>query len=377
MSNLNAIQGRLWSNALCAVPLLKLTPMFLVAVLAGCATKGEHASALDRSSSGGRGYNASAVHAGDSGALTADPSGASPLQGGATGKRKTRRGSAGGAADGTGATAGGPDDTGMAEGDAADDDQDSSLTDDAPGAGKPGGPGSGKRRARGGGHGVAGAGAASSDEADSATDRSAAGAVAGSSGKSKGKRGTTRRRGVGGAPGSNDDSANMDEAGDEDSDTQIAAVDVPGGRVEVNEEYQPLTLGGALPVVLGVNEEGRFDFDQYALRDEVKAILDGLAEILKTAEYDRLEIFGYTDRIGTIDYNQRLSELRAYAVAQYLIHRGVPEHKIRYEGRGDKDPLTEADECRGLAREDLITCLQRDRRVEIEASIHRKHATVQ
>ena len=53
------------------------------------------------------------------------------------------------------------------------------------------------------------------------------------------------------------------------------------------------------------------------------------------------------------------------------------EHKIPYEGRCDKDPLTQADECRGLAREDLITCLQRDRRVEIEASIQRKHAIVQ
>jgi OOP family OmpA-OmpF porin len=162
----------------------------------------------------------------------------------------------------------------------------------------------------------------------------------------------------------------------DDSDTQIAAIEVPNGRAEVNEEYQPLTLGGALPVVLGVNEEGRFDFDQYALRDEVKAILDGLAGTLKTAEYDRLEIFGYADRIGAVDYNRRLSELRAYAVAQYLIHRGVPEYKIRYEGRGDKNPITQADECQGLAREDLITCLQKDRRVEIEASIHRKHATV-
>ena len=386
MLNLNATQERLlrsFESAVVSEALFKLMPILLATMLAGCAARGERASALDHSSSGraadaaGRGYNASAAHAGDSGGLTADPSGASPIQGGATGKRKTRRAGAGGAADGTGATAGGPDDTGMVEGDAVDDDQDSSLTDGAPGAGKPGGPGSGKRRARGAGHAIAGAGAASSDEADSATDRSAAGAVASSPGKSKGARGaTTRRRGGGGAQGSNDESADMGEAGDEGSDTQIAAVEVPSGKVEVNEEYQPLTLGGVLPVVLGVNEEGRFDFDQYALRDEVRAILDALAETLKTAEYDRLDIFGYTDRIGAVDYNQRLSELRAYAVAQYLMHRGVPENKIRYEGRGDKDPLSQADECQGLAREDLITCLQKDRRVEIEASIHRKHATV-
>jgi glycine C-acetyltransferase len=156
----------------------------------------------------------------------------------------------------------------------------------------------------------------------------------------------------------------------------IAAIDVPSGQVKVDEEYRPQTLGGVLPLILGVNEEGRFDFDQYSLRPEVKRILDQLAEQLKMAEYDRLDIVGYTDRIGTNDYNRRLSELRAYAVAPYLMSRGVPENKVRYEGRGDKQPLTASGDCKGLAREELITCLQNDRRVEIEASIHRKHATV-
>jgi OOP family OmpA-OmpF porin len=108
----------------------------------------------------------------------------------------------------------------------------------------------------------------------------------------------------------------------------------------------------------------------------VKGILDDLAAKLKTAEYDRLDIVGYTDRIGTVDYNKRLSELRAYSVAQYLIQQGVPDNKIHYEGRGEKDALTQSGECTGLARAELIACLQKDRRVEIEASIRRKHATV-
>jgi len=167
-----------------------------------------------------------------------------------------------------------------------------------------------------------------------------------------------------------------DAAAGVEGDARIGAIDVPSGNVKVDEEYRPQTLGGVLPLILGVNEEGRFDFDQYSLRPDVKRILDELAEKLKTAEYDRLDIVGYTDRIGSTDYNRRLSELRAYAVAQYLMGRGVPENKIHYEGRGEKHPLTPSGECQGLAREELITCLQKDRRVEIEASIHRKHATV-
>ena len=382
MSKLNAIQERpLWGLRTAACRAALLAPILLVTVLAGCATKGGRASALDHSSSGGRGYNASAAHGPGSSGLTADSVGQSSTQAGANGKRRKLGRGAGGvlggpemnpssSADGTGDA--------LAEGDSADDD--SSLTDGGPGAGRPGGPGARGRSARSGGRAIAGGTGTSSDRAaggDSAIDGTVAGADSHAAGGSKGKRGAgARRRGASGSPGSSDESDAMGAADDEDSDTQIAAIEVPSGKVEVNEEYQPLTLGGALPVVLGVNEEGRFDFDQYALRDEVKAILDGLAEILKTAEYDRLDIFGYTDRIGAGDYNRRLSELRAYAVAQYLMHRGVPENKIRYEGRGDKDPLTQAGECQGLAREDLITCLQKDRRVEIEASIHRKHATV-
>ena len=166
------------------------------------------------------------------------------------------------------------------------------------------------------------------------------------------------------------------EGGVEDEDKRIAAIEVPNSNVKIDEDFKPQTLGGMLPLVLGVNEEGRFDFDQYALRDDVKSILDSLADKLQSAEYDRLDIIGFTDRIGNRDYNQRLSELRAWAVAQYLIHKGIPDNKVYYEGRGHKDPLTQQGECSGLAREELINCLQKDRRVEIEASIRRKHATI-
>lgn len=193
------------------------------------------------------------------------------------------------------------------------------------------------------------------------------GAAAGAAGRNRG--GAAGASAAGGGAGG-------DTAAAIEGDGRIAAIDVPSGKVKVDEEYRPQTLGGALPLILGVNEEGRFDFDQYSLRPEVKHILDDLAAKLKTAEYDRLDIVGYTDRIGTTDYNRRLSELRAYAVAQYLMGKGVPQNKIHYEGRGDKNPLTPSADCQGLAREELITCLQKDRRVEIEASIHRKHATV-
>ena len=63
-------------------------------------------------------------------------------------------------------------------------------------------------------------------------------------------------------------------------------------------------------------------------------------------------------------------------MAQYLIAAGVPDNKIHFQGRGQEHPLTRPGDCNGLARDALIVCLQKDRRVEIEASIHRKHATI-
>jgi outer membrane protein OmpA-like peptidoglycan-associated protein len=300
----------------------------------------------DASNAGGRTRNGGA--GGANGAN--NDGGAGGAAGGAAG-RGARNGGAGGAQSGDGSGADGQSAAGAVGG--------------ARAGGNAAGAGGGSDAALGaGGNNANGANGANGANAANANGANGAGGGAGgaNTGGAEGRDGTGAGVGVG--------------AGEADADNRIAAIEVPNKNVKVDEEFKPQTLGGMLPLVLGVNEEGRFDFDQYALRQEVKGVLDDLADKLKSAEYDRLDIVGYTDRIGTRDYNKRLSELRAWSVAQYLIQKGVPENKVFYEGRGDKDPVTRSDECTGLARSDLITCLQKDRRVEIEASIRRKHATV-
>jgi OOP family OmpA-OmpF porin len=155
-------------------------------------------------------------------------------------------------------------------------------------------------------------------------------------------------------------------------------VEAPGRQATRREEVIPQTLGGLLPLTLGIDGQGEFDFDKAVLRDDVRAQLDVVAERLKSAEYDRLEIVGHTDRIGAEDYNQYLSERRAWAVARYLVEHGVPASKIRVEGRGMHEPMTPADACAdNLGREQLIACLQMDRRVVISASIRKVDVKVQ
>jgi OOP family OmpA-OmpF porin len=157
----------------------------------------------------------------------------------------------------------------------------------------------------------------------------------------------------------------------------VGMVDAPGGSARIDEDVTPQTLGGILPLVVGVDEEGQFDFDKAVLRPDTRSVLDDLATRLQDAEYDRLDIVGYTDRIGTDEYNQQLSERRAWAVARYLMQQGIPLAKIRVEGRGERESLLSMSECADLPRAELIACLQRDRRVQIEASIRKSHVKIE
>jgi OOP family OmpA-OmpF porin len=222
--------------------------------------------------------------------------------------------------------------------------------------------------------GAAGASSAGAGGASTAAESSAGLDRAGSTAA-----GAAGQTGSGASDGGNslsrEGSGQLGQAGKQE-EVVIGLVETPGKKATPTETVIPQTLGGMLPMTLGVEGEGEFDFDKAVLRDQVRIVLDQLAGKLKTAEYDRLEIIGHTDRIGTEVYNQYLSERRAWAVARYLIQQGVPANKVRVEGRGMHEPVTAANACSGLTREATITCLQDDRRVVISASIRRVDVNV-
>ncbi|HDX8378972.1 TPA: porin OmpAI [Aeromonas salmonicida] len=79
-------------------------------------------------------------------------------------------------------------------------------------------------------------------------------------------------------------------------------------------------------------------------------------------------VVGYTDRIGSDAYNQKLSEARARTVANFLVSKGMAASKVAVEGRGEANPVT-GNKCDGVkAKAQLISCLAPDRRVEIRVS---------
>jgi OOP family OmpA-OmpF porin len=110
-----------------------------------------------------------------------------------------------------------------------------------------------------------------------------------------------------------------------------------------------------------------FAFDKAELKPEGKTMLDGLATKLDGATtYEIITVTGHTDRFGSPQYNQKLSERRATAVKDYLVSKNVQASRIGAEGKGELQPVTKADECRGAKSVKVVACLQPDRRVDIE-----------
>ena len=97
-------------------------------------------------------------------------------------------------------------------------------------------------------------------------------------------------------------------------------------------------------------------------------MLDDLARLLQGAKYEVILAIGHADRIGTVQYNQRLSVRRAETVKKYLVGKGIEPNRVYAEGKGKSQPLTKPGECTVKNRKALIACLQPDRRVDVEVT---------
>ncbi|MBK4783398.1 MAG: porin OmpA [Pantoea sp. Pent] len=111
-----------------------------------------------------------------------------------------------------------------------------------------------------------------------------------------------------------------------------------------------------------------FTFNKSTLKPEGQQALDQLYSQLSSMDPKdgSVVVLGFTDRIGSDQYNQKLSEKRAQSVVDYLVSKGIPANKISARGMGESNPVTgnTCDSVKG--RNALIDCLAPDRRVEID-----------
>jgi outer membrane protein OmpA-like peptidoglycan-associated protein len=93
-------------------------------------------------------------------------------------------------------------------------------------------------------------------------------------------------------------------------------------------------------IAAGTLEDAHFDFDKATLKPSTESILKENAKILKDHPNSTVEVSGYSSAMGTVDYNQKLSEQRAKAVSDYFVKEGVDPARITTIGYGETRPRT-------------------------------------
>lgn len=87
----------------------------------------------------------------------------------------------------------------------------------------------------------------------------------------------------------------------------------------------------------------QFAFDKADLLPGYEKELDKLVDLMTDFPFMRVEIEGHTDDQGSDDYNLRLSDERAKAVADYLLKKKVEKERLSWKGYGETKPLAPND----------------------------------
>ena len=82
-----------------------------------------------------------------------------------------------------------------------------------------------------------------------------------------------------------------------------------------------------------------FAFNSAQLTSSSRSVLDQAAAGLKSHPLLKVEIQGYTDSVGTLAYNLKLSQRRAESVRHFLVADGVAPGQLRARGYGPADPI--------------------------------------
>jgi outer membrane protein OmpA-like peptidoglycan-associated protein len=84
-----------------------------------------------------------------------------------------------------------------------------------------------------------------------------------------------------------------------------------------------------------------FDFNKYTLKSDAQVKLAKISGILLTYPNLKMQVEGYTDSVGSDEYNLKLSQERATAVQAFLIEQGVQPGNITSQGYGKADPVAD------------------------------------
>jgi OOP family OmpA-OmpF porin len=120
------------------------------------------------------------------------------------------------------------------------------------------------------------------------------------------------------------------------------------------------------PAVVNLASTELFEFNKAVLTQEARAKLDAevVAKLRELKDIRYIIVNGHADRLGSPQYNQRLSEKRAEAVRAYLVSKGVDAAKVETLGFGKTLPVKACPDQK--ERKATIECLAPNRRVVVE-----------
>jgi len=102
-----------------------------------------------------------------------------------------------------------------------------------------------------------------------------------------------------------------------------------------------------------------FDFGKYTLKPDAQVKLAKVSGILLAHPGLTLQVEGYTDNVGSEQFNQKLSEQRAAAVQDFLVSQGIAPGNVSAKGFGKNNPIASNDTAQGRSQ---------NRRVQIVVS---------
>jgi len=129
---------------------------------------------------------------------------------------------------------------------------------------------------------------------------------------------------------------------------------------KMNDDLDSLSTNGnnEQGVVKSSFQNIEFEFGSEKLNRDSYPTLNEIAVTLKdNSAKVRLSVAGYTDYVGTDEYNQALSVRRANSVRAYLLTQHVPASSVTIIGYGEKDPIATNNTSEGR---------QKNRRVEFQ-----------
>ncbi|MCJ7646678.1 PorV/PorQ family protein [bacterium] len=128
------------------------------------------------------------------------------------------------------------------------------------------------------------------------------------------------------------------------SSPQKLSVEIPlpkfGEGIKVEEEERGLKITFSVKVLFGIGKA--------VLREDGYSVIEQAIRVLKAYPLNKVFIEGHTDSVGNAAYNQKLSEMRARAVYDYLVERGeIDPGRLSVKGWGEEKPIASNKTTRG------------------------------